>query len=490
MTALHKNERIKVTKKFRFYTAVIVAVVFAAALNIVFGMADSKYNSSLDLTNGQYTTLTNSSKTMIGSMNRNIYLFYVGSSQQQDIITTQLLKSYSSVSKKVHFTVIDPRYYAQMLSGFKGATSGSVIISDTDILSGAQPGAYTVLTSSDIYSGAVNGSKNTSSGRVLFSGEQKITSAIEYIEGGTVDRVVFLTGDDEEKPCDSLLEDLNSRFYKTDFQNAESKFDPSSDTLIIISPNKDISSSASENIKGFLDSGGHAMFIINSVDVNDTTGKPGYPQELKNLGALLAEYGVRVDPDIIIGGDPSKTYKFPANIIPYVSPVGASRIAIDPNTRPVIEYMSPINIKNTSDVFVTPLLETDASCYSEPVTNGLTGIKNTATDTSGPFMVGAIVQKNDTLMALFTSPSFVVTEEDYTYQGNARLFLNTLSFLGHRMGSVSIPVKIIYSSRDTSYRLINVSGIMKGFLILVVVCVLPFIAISVGLYRRAKRRKV
>lgn len=485
------RNKVRNTKKYRSSFLIIIAAAFVIALNIVASIADSNFNLSADLTKEQYSVLTGSSIKIIGSLDRNIYIYYISETNQQDITTTQLLKSYSASSKKVHYTVIDPRYYSQALSVFNGISDKSVLVSDTDILSGAQPGRYTVLTPDDLYSGSAPNPKGMGiSDRVVFKGEQKITSSIEYIEGGTLERAVFLTGHDEGKPCGPLLSDLSGLFYKTDFQSADSPLNPSSDTLIVVSPREDLSDSDYSNIKDFLDSGGHAMFFMNSVNVDESTGEAEYPGELKNFEALIAQYGLSVSQDVILGGDPSKTYRFPANVIPTVSPEGASKIDIDPNIRPVMEYLSPINISYTQGISETPLLETDSSCYSKPVDNGISGLNKDASDGFGPFTVGAIAQKGDSSLVLFTSSSFVVSEDDYSYQSNSRLFINTLSFLGHRMGSISIPPKTVYSFRDPSYRLINVSGVIKAFLILIIVCVFPLIPLLLGMSRRARRRKI
>jgi ABC-2 type transport system permease protein len=480
-----------ISNKKRYIIAIALVIVAVLAANIFANIFAGIINLGLDVTKEQYSALTDTTKTMLAGLNKEVYIYYVGRFEQQDLMTTQLLKSYTLASGKVHYGVLDPINNAQILENIKDndIKQRSVIISDTNLFSGIQPAKYAVFSYKELFSDF--GQQRNNGGpadTMVFSGEQRVTSAIEYIAGGMEDRAVFLTGQDEKKPCSSLISDVTGLFYKSDFQAEVNTLDPSSDTLIVVSPMDDISDTGYANMKEFLDAGGRALFFIDTIRVDENTGETEYPGQLKNFKSLLSQYGLSVNSDVVLGGDPSRTYKSPANIIPTIPPEAAPDFPMDNNIRPVLDYASSITLTDAAGVSSKPLLVTDNSCYAKPV-NGPIGSFDKAPDSKmGPFTVGAAVHKDGTSIAVYTTSSFIVSEEDYAYHGNSKLFLNTLSFLNNKPGGASINSKTVYSFRDSSYRLINVPGILRVFLIIVTVCILPVVPIIVGISRRVKRK--
>ncbi|MDD5016830.1 MAG: hypothetical protein PHO15_01870, partial [Eubacteriales bacterium] len=242
-------------------------------------------------------------------------------------------------------------------------------------------------------------------------------------------------------------------------------------------------------LKAFHETGGQEIFFIDSMSVDETTVETEYvANDLANFGSLLLMYDMSVNNDVVIGGDPSKTFRSPVSIIPVPNSASAITVSLAEGGRnPVLSYASSIDLLNTVGASVTTLLETDASCYVKTPDKTLGGLDMNAGDDTGIFVVGAMAQNEFSTVVLYTSSSFVVSEENYRHRSNALLFLNTLNYLNQKMDSVQIPMKTVYAASDDAYKLDITSNIQKIFYIVIAAGALPIIVMLLGVTRWLKR---
>lgn len=465
------------------YIAAVAAAVIALGVNVLAYWLEDGYNLRVDATREQYTVLSAGTSEVLSSLNKSVYIYYVEGQQRQDM-TYMLIKSYGSASGSVHIEAVDP---GSSEAAALGAPSRSVVVSDTDMFSSAAKARTAVLSYGDMYPAASG--TGVSPGVRYFRGEQKITSAIEYVAQEKAGRVVFLSGQDEEKPCGTLLDDIEGLYYGAGFVSADAPLDPETSILAVISPKEDISETGYRNIKAFLEAGGRAVFFIDNLSV-DENGEKQYPKDgLNNFKALLAAYGIGVEDDVILGGNPAETYKSPVNIMPSVTEEGESKLYMSGEPlRPVLSYAGAISITPEQGVNTVPLLETGPSCHTVPAQGSLS--PESASGASGAFIAGALAQRDKTFVAAFSSSSFITSETDYAYKGNSDLFLNTLKFLGNRQGTAPIPAKKLYDESDPAYRLTIDSEGFKGLLMTAAAGAPAMAAFIIGLRRWAKRRRL
>ncbi|MGE5494953.1 MAG: Gldg family protein [Burkholderiales bacterium] len=464
------------------YIAAIAAAALALGAYILAYWLEDGYNLRLDATREQYTVLSEGTKQALGGLQKKVYVYYVEGEERD--LTYALLKSYASASENLSVGTVgaDSKEAAAL-----GAAQRSVIVSDTDIMSASQSKRTAVLSASDLYQDS--GRTGISPGVKYFRGEQRITSAIKYVAQEKAGRVVFLSGQGESKPCDRLIADIEDMYYGAGFITAEAPLDPASNILAVIGPKEDVSDAGYRNIKAFLDSGGRAVFFMDSMSADEETGETEYlGDRLNNFKALISGYGISIGSNVIIGGNPAQTYKSPVNVMPAVTEEGAEALYISGKPlRPVLSYAGVIELSQAEGVQTVPLLSTDISCRAvnarEPLNLG--GESGTA----GSFIAGALAKKDETSIVVFSSSSFITSSADYSYKGNSDLFLNTIKFLGSSQGPVYIPAKKLYDEADAAYRL-SLNQDMKPLLMAAAAGVPALAVFLCGLSRWAKRRRL
>jgi hypothetical protein len=462
------------------YIAAIAAAALALGAYILAYWLEDGYNLRLDATREQYTVLSEGTKQALSGLQKKVFVYYVEGEERD--LTYTLLKSYASASENLSVETVSA---GSSEAAALGAAQRSVIVSDTDIMTASQSKRTAVLSVSDLY----QDSRRTgiSPGVRYFRGEQRITSAVKYVAQEKAGRVVFLSGQGENKPCDRLIADIEDMYYGAGFITAEAPLDPASNILAVIGPKEDISDAGYRNIKAFLDSGGHAVFFMDSMSVE--TGESEYiGDRLRNFKALIAGYGISIGSDVIIGGNPAQTYKSPVNVMPTVTEEGAEALCISGKPlRPVLSYAGVIELSQAEGAQTVPLLSTDISCRAvnarEPL--NLDGESGTA----GSFIAGALAKKDETSIVVFSSSSFITSSADYSYKGNSDLFLSTIKFLGSSQGPVYIPAKKLYDEADAAYRL-SLNQDMKPLLMAAAAGVPAMAVFLGGLSRWAKRRRL
>lgn len=397
MELKHEKNR----RRSRTYLAAAAAALIMLAANWAAIEAEQDFSLRADVTRSRSTVLSVAAKSALAGIGNDVYIYLV-SSPRQDIITDALLKNYGAASNAVHYSMISQDALPMVWSG---ADEGSIIVSDSP----ASTGRFDLITRERLYPDGSTGE---------FHGERVITPAINYIAQGTIKRAVFINSEGEQSPCASLIDDLSGLYYAAAFTDAKDSLDPASDTLVVISPRQDVSEDGFKNIGAFLDAGGTAAFFL------DGGGLEGEPAPY-NFARLLESYGLGIGSGIIVGGDPSSTYRSPANILPGTSAEGVEMGFSAPP--PVLCYARPITITDAGEAQAEPLLVTDESCFIK--SPAAFGLEKSPENEGGSFTVAALSRKGKSAIALFTSASFITSGEDYLYSGNSGTFLMTLELL-------------------------------------------------------------
>lgn len=476
-----------------FYTAAFVAA--AALLTVAANAGAILLNSSsgwrADITKEQYSSLTSETKHVLNRLNKDVFIYYTGETELDDLRVTTLLKNYAAASDHVTYRLVDPSVhpgFTQLFDPEKtGIEKGCVIVSDSDSITGATPGRYKVLSGDDLYLTSepyYNDAGALVSDYRYFIAERKITSAIDYIMTDQNAAVVFLSGEGEKAPCPGLVDDLSGQYYEWRTSDlTDAAINPGSDTLVVISPQDDLSAHAYGVVDAFLAEGGKAVFFMDRLQ----SGIGAQPQT--RWDDLLAHFGIVAQRNVIVGDDPSYTYMSRLNLMPELSaasPVTASMLK--ENQAPVLSYAGAITITAVSGVQTTALLKTDQTSYAKQCLKDLEKCSKQQTDTTGPFVIGALAQQGDAAIVLFGSSSLVSSDESYGIPGNRQLVLSTIGYLNGRQENGLIPMRTVYSASDNAYKLNISSEIEKVIFIALTAVAMPLAVLLIGVSRWYRRR--
>ena len=462
--------------------AIVIALVLA--VNFLTNLLESRLDLRADLSQYQVYSLTQETQNVLDSLSQPIAIYSLYTPSSEDSLTKELLNKYNAYSPDIKYENVDPLKnptFAQTFDPDKaGIAVNSIIVTDE------ARKRYKVISQDQLY--IIDGSTGSVLGTMA---EQYITSAINYIETGVVKSAKVLTGHDEALPTSylTLLNALSSRGYELESYStmtAAKGLDPMNDTLFIISPKSDLSDDEYADIHEFLTEGGKTFIIMQNLSVDSESGDVKVlTDKFPNFSALLLEYDLSVNKDIIIGQDETRYYQQVTNLVPDIRAHEITQPIIQAGGNVVMSINSSINVPQVSggDVTVTPLLVSDSSCYAKPLED-MTTVEKEGDDKQGAFVIAALAEKGESRIALFTSEAFftdTAIETAYNYE----LAVNTLSYLGEQKNSISIQPKQI---RGDLLQIQN--QLQKNILSVLVIAVLPAAVIISGIFVWRKRRRL
>ena len=479
-------------RKHAFCAAAFVTA--AALLTLAANAGSILLNHSLgwraDISKEQFTTLTEETKDILNHLNKDVYIYYTGGTELDDLRVTTLLQNYAAASARLTYRLVDPSVHPGFTQLFDpaqtGIEKGCVIVSDTDSMSGAVPRRYKVLSSDDLYVTSEPYYNNVGalvSDYRFFVAERRITSAIDYILTDKNMRVVFLNAAGEKPPSQSLINDLGAQYYEVRTSDlTDVPLAPGSDTLIVISPQNDLSDEAYQAVDAFLTQGGKAVFFMDMLPSGLGSQEPTHWDD------LFARFGLSAERSVVVGDDPSFTYMSRMNLMPELSadsPITAP--LLQAKQSPVLSYAGAMTVTAAPGVTVSELLRTDATSYTKTSLKDVEKSRRQADDAAGPFVIGALARQGNAAIVLFGTSSLVSSDESYAIPGNRQLLLNTIGYLNGRQENALIPMRTVYSASDSAYKLNISSEIEKVFYIGLTAAAVPLAVLLIGVslwYRR------
>ena len=419
---------------------VIIAVLIVFFLNVVMHLLDDRMNLHMDMSERKYYSISEETEKVLDNLSDDVYVYTLYEPSQADTRMTELLRNYEARSPHVHVENVDitvnPGFTMEFDPNGEGISSGSVIVTNED------HSLYKVLTVYDLYS-----MDSTMQYVFGFNGEAQISSAIDYLMTGKGYAIKLLAGHSEytRENLSELVVAMSSLGYTTETYDttlSDEPLDPDYDLLLVVSPGIDLNAEEYARIKAFLDQGGNAIFLMDYVLFNATTG---YTQiivdDLENFNALLLSYGLSMNKDYIIGGNQEMLYKRVTGHVVNMYEHVITKNLIERKLTPVLMDCSSIKIESGDQVKAAPLLETDADTWAKEVQSSMSG-NYEAGDEKGPFTIGAVAQRGDSRIAVYGTSSFILSNADgIERSANEALIMNTINVLAERSEGLNIPAK-------------------------------------------------
>ncbi len=305
----------------KYQLAVLIFIAAAVLLNFL----GASIPGRIDLTAGRLYTLTPATKKVIGEIKDSVTISLYASdelpAQMQPILreVKDILRDYKTIGKgRIAVAVKNPQSDQKILEealnkGVREVQFNVVEQEGFQVKKGFLGLAVTY------------GEKNESIPFIERTSdlEYSLTSFIKKLTITHKKSVAFLAGHGEKNiysEYGSLREELSGQFdiEELRLETATSSVPADTAALIIAGPALEISSSARNAIKAYLENGGSAMILIDSTRVN----AQGLTVSLNenNFADFLEDYGVKVNKDITYDLRSNETVSFGGGFITYTLP--------------------------------------------------------------------------------------------------------------------------------------------------------------------------
>ena len=284
-------------RKWWFAAEIALVVLLVVAVNVVAVKLSERYPLSLDLTKDSRYALSDETKALIKSLDRDVDIFVLAAEDSYATSTyteyaAELLKQYPKYGR-VSVTYVD---FA--LDPTFAARYPELALPENGLLVASESRAE-ALETADLFEysyGAANEIQVTS------VAEAKLAEAIASVASDSRMKALVLTGNGAQ-PVEGLRELLvTNNFDVQEAPLAMGAFDLGADVAILAAPTSDLTAEQISSIEAFLEGGGeYGKSLFYAADVT----QPALP----NLEALLREWGVAVDDGAVFETSPERTYQ-------------------------------------------------------------------------------------------------------------------------------------------------------------------------------------
>lgn len=424
-----------------------------------------------DFTPEKILDLSDETIENVSSIKENTYIYYLGSRSQANATYVELLNAYENLSDKIFVSYIpleDDEFKKIYLSDLSEVNEASIVV--------ATENRYIYLDSQQYISTVQTGNYSYSH---MLEIEDQLTSAILYCNTDELMTIARITGHGEGVIGSSFRNLLYLAHYEFENVNLiEEQTDISSTTLsaaaalLIYSPQEDYSQEEIELLEDYMKKGGKLIVSIDPLN-----------EDLTNLFAFLSEYGLLLQPGVVIEGN-SACYVLDTNyyLAPYIKDSAYTTDVAKRNLR-VITYTSKgiARYGNKNGYDCTDVLLTSNSSFAK-VDNFDSLTSQGENDQSGPFSVASI-SKNEAEGTLFLIASDIMFSDEADQESggaNSRFFSEMVKTVVGNDKTVWIEGKDVNTqTAHFGYSVINVLKVLS-IVIIPAVILLAGILILIG----------
>ena len=454
--------------------AAVIVIVIAVMANLIVSSLPATM-TQIDLTADSIYSLSDQTKRIAASLNKDVTLYLLASGGNEDPTVTRFLDRYAALSGHIRVETVDPTAQPTFLRGYELETSrlyqNSVIV---DSEGRYRLVGYDEIFVTDYSMDYYSYSYNTTT---TFAGENAITGAIHYVTSDSLPKVYLLSGHGEAELADeitAMIRQDNMEYESLSLLSMDAVPEDAAAVIINV-PSSDLGEDETELLITYLQGGGSVVLMTDYIE----EGK------MKNLLKVTQAMGLTVQPGIVIEGDRNmRISRYPHYLLPDMTSHEITDALMEGGYYILTPIAQPIAEAEGSDADITWLLTTSDASYAKLAGLNMKTTEKEEGDTDGPFHVGA-VGENGGRLVWFSSGSMLNSNVDYTVGGaNSNLVLNALNWMGGQEESISIRAK----SMDEETLTVPASS--SGFWSVVMIGIIPAVLIAVGIiiYMRRKRR--
>lgn len=467
------------TRSFRVggYSIAVTAVVLAiaVAVNLLASALPSTW-TKFDTTSFQLYSISEQTEKVVKGLDTQVEIYWIVQSGKEDQTLQTFLERYTDLSNRVKLIKKDPDVYPTFAQQY---TTQSVTNNCLVVQCGERA---RFISNSEIYVYDYTNYYYTGTYDVSFDGESALTSAIAYVTNEDLPKVYVLNGHNElELPqsYQDAIEKENMEVASLTLLTLE-EIPADADCVVLCAPESDISREEKAMLEAYLAEGGRFFLLTDPAQEGVS---------FTNLEELMAAYGVKAQPGIVVEGSQNNyAYGMPYYLLPNQSSHEITEPLMEAGYYVLLPVAGGLTTENVpSGVYANAILTTSSSAFSKLAGYGLTTYEKEEGDISGKFaLTVAIKDYNSDSRLVWVSSAALVDEScnERVSGGNLDFFLNCLGWMCGQEQSISIHAK------SFSQEYLTISSAEASMLSVLMVFVLPGMLLATGIviWIRRKRR--
>ena len=457
-------------------TAIVVAI--AVAVNLLFSALPSTW-TQFDATSNQMFSISDQTKKLVSSLDKEVTVYWIVRDGYEDAYIENLLDKYDDLGSNLKVVQKDP----DVSPTFALQYTDNIVENSLVVVSGDR---YRYIDYTNLYILDETAYYYESTTEYSFSGEQELTSAIDFVISEDIPKIYILSGHGESALTDtfsSALEDENVEVAECSLLTLEC-VPNDADCVLVNSPQSDISQDEKAKLEEYLGNGGNLILLTD----------PPMEDKLTNLEALMENYGVTTNEGIVVEQNQSYyAWGTPYYLLPEQNSHDITTPLREAGYYVMLPVAQGLTVRNDlpDGVAVTELLTTSSDSISKASGYNMTTYETEDGDLAGPFAVAVSITEtlDDGLYSniLWVSSSLLLDENanSMVSGGNLDFFLNMVNYLCEPEGSsISIHAKTL----TTEYLTMDSATAATLSLLMLAVIPVSYLAIGIFIWFRRKRR--
>ncbi len=468
-TTKFKTKKVLVGTYSALLSLAVIAVVIV--VNLFIGAIPTTY-TKYDTSRLQLYSISEETEAIISNVDEEVTIYLIAETGSEDQIITELLGRYESLNGNIKVKYKDPVTNPQFTMQYttEAITPNSLIVESEK--------RSTVVLYEEIYVVAYSFDENYNiSTTSSFNGENRITSAIQYVVSDEISKIYTLTGHGESALSDTILGYINDDNIDTaEFSFLIDGDIPEDATCIVIfAPAEDINFDEATKLLSYMKNGGKVIVIYTYNDV-----------EMPNLRMLYDSYGVEVIDGLVFEMGANNYAGYPYYLLPNVDKNGITDIVGD-GIRTFMPYACGIKVGVVpSGHTAQSLFTTTEDSYLKSYDTMSEIMEKEEGDIEGPFNIGVMISDDITSggLTVITSPYIADSDADYYSAGNnSAYFVGLINYLCDNDVSVSI------ASKSMQIEALLVPYAHGVFWSILIIGVIPIVFTGIGLFVWLRRKK-
>lgn len=455
-----------------FAAAVVIAIAVAA--NLLVGALPEDV-TQLDLTSQSLYTLGEQTKRIAASLDKDVNLYLLATSGNEDETISRLLSRYAALSDHIRVQHIDPVQRPTFLDGYDLDISrlyaNSVLV---------ECGGRSRLVGYDeiyVTQYSMDYSSYSYTATTDFDGENALTNAIHYVSSDAIPKVYTLTGHGEAElgsTVETLIQRDNLEMESLSLLSLDAVPEDAS-VVVISAPTGDLSADEADMLIAYLEGGGRIVLMTDYIA----------PGEMENLLRVAAYMGLTVGEGIVVEGDArSHLNRYPYYLLPSIGEHEITQPLAQGGYYVLVPLAQPLAETEDSQASVSWLLTTTASSYAKQAALEMTTTQREDGDTDGPFNVAAASEREEARLVWVTSSELLTDTVNAMVSGaNSDLFMNSVEWMCGREETISIRAKSL------DMESLTLTGAQSSFWSIVMIGVIPGAVLLVGLVIVIRRKR-